>query len=52
MTLSEFINMGGYGGFVWSAYAIWLIVMVLNYLQPRFREQNTIKRLLKRHKIN
>lgn len=32
--MSEFLAMGGHGPFVWSAYAITLVVLVLNVLQP------------------
>ena len=49
MNLSEFISMGGYGKFVWSAYGIWLIVMIINYVQPVIRERKTINTLLKKH---
>ena len=50
MTLSEFIDMGGYGTFVWSAYGIWLVVMVINYVQPIMKENKIINDLIKRHK--
>ncbi len=46
--MNEFIEMGGYGKFVWSAYAIWLIVMVINYVQPMIREKKTVNELSKR----
>ena len=29
-TLSEFLAMGGYAGFVWSSYAAWVLVIGLN----------------------
>ncbi len=28
MNLQEFINMGGYGGYVWSCYGLTLVVLV------------------------
>ena len=52
MTFSEFIDMGGYGNFVWSAYGIWLLVMIANYVQPRMKEKKIINDLIKRHKRN
>ena len=33
-SLSAFIEMGGYGLYVWSAYGITLIVFVYNILRP------------------
>ena len=52
MSLSKFIDMGGYGAFVWSAYGIWLVVMLINYIQPLMKEKKTINELIKRHKRN
>ena len=52
MTLREFINMGGYGTFVWSAYGIWLVVMIANYVQPVMKEKKIINDLIKRHRHN
>ncbi len=34
MTLNEFINMGGYGAYVWSSYGIALLVLVINIILP------------------
>ena len=34
-SLSEFLNMGGYAVFVWSAYGICAVVMVWNLLHAR-----------------
>ena len=34
-TLSEFLSMGGYGVFVWSAYGICAVVMIWNLLHAR-----------------
>lgn len=48
MTLSEFIAMGGYGGYVWSAYAICAAVLVVNIAQPVWRERKTRRALKKR----
>ena len=52
MTLTEFINMGGYGTYVWSAYGITCLVLIINIVQPVLRERNTINDLLKRHDTN
>jgi heme exporter protein D len=34
MTLNEFIHMGGYGFYVWSSYAITLLVLIINIILP------------------
>ena len=45
MTISEFFYMGGYAAYVWSAYSIWLAVMIINVVQPAFKARSTIRRL-------
>lgn len=35
MSLGEFIAMGGYGAFVWPAYAVTFIVLIGNVLAAR-----------------
>ena len=50
MSFREFLDMGGYGAFVWSAYGIWLVIMVINYVQPIMKEKKIINDLIKRHK--
>ena len=34
MSFSEFLDMSGYGAYVWSAYAISLAVLALNVVLP------------------
>lgn len=45
-SFSEFINMGGYGAYVWSAYGIALIVMVLAIVIPMRNHKLLRKRLI------
>ena len=48
---SEFFAMGGYATFVWSSYALTLVVMIANIVLPlRQRKQiiSRIKRTLRR----
>ena len=45
MSMAEFFHMGGYGVYVWSAYAIWLVVMIINVVQPVIRARDTLRRL-------
>lgn len=46
-TFAEFVDMGGHGFFVWSCYAIVLVVLVGNILQP-MRETRKFQLALKR----
>jgi heme exporter protein D len=48
MTLSEFINMGGYGSYVWSSYGICAVVLFINVIQPIMRERRTMREIQKR----
>lgn len=43
--MAEFFHMGGYGVYVWSAYAVWLGVMIFNVVQPAIKARGTIRRL-------
>jgi len=47
----EFLHMGGYAAYVWSAYGISLVVLVLNIILPIRREKellNSLKKKLQR----
>lgn len=46
-SLSAFISMGGHGEFVWSAYAIGLVVTVFNVVQPMIQKKRNLERLRK-----
>jgi heme exporter protein CcmD len=38
MSLREFLHMGGYAGYVWSAYGLTTLVLVLNWTSARRSE--------------
>ncbi len=42
-SFSSFIEMGGYGLYVWSAYAITLIVCVYNITRPILMRKQVIR---------
>lgn len=44
-TLAEFFAMGGYGFYVWTAYAVAAIVLIINALIPSRRERALLKSL-------
>ena len=39
MSFMEFLDMGGYAGFVWPAYLITAAVLIANLLLPRIRHR-------------
>lgn len=46
MNISQFLDMGGYGMYVWPAYCITLLVFVSNTIAT-LRERNRIKKMVK-----
>ena len=44
--LSEFINMGGYGAYVWSSFGLCAMVMLMECLTLRSQRRSAIARLL------
>lgn len=50
LTMSEFLNMGGYAFYVWSAYGISLIVLVINAVIPMLREKRLFHLISKKNK--
>ena len=54
MNWSEFFNMGGYAFFVWTSYALTLIVVVANIISPIMQRKKVIsriKRAIKREQL-
>lgn len=41
----EFITMGGYAAYVWPAYGITLLVMLVNAIMPGRRQRALLQRL-------
>ena len=55
MNWSEFFHMGGYAFFVWTSYALTLIVVVANIVSPIIQRRKIIariKRAIKRESIS
>jgi len=46
-SLAEFLHMGGYGSYVWSAYGIALVAMVLAIIVP-LRQHTSLRQRLTR----
>ncbi len=47
-TLADFLDMGGYGAYVWGSYGICTAVMVWNLLQARKQAQLIRQRIRQR----
>ncbi|HET9032372.1 MAG TPA: heme exporter protein CcmD [Dokdonella sp.] len=40
--MTDFLAMGGYGAYVWSSYAIFVIALLIDFLSPRLRYRRVI----------
>ena len=49
MSIGEFFHMGGYAFYVWSAYGVTLVVLLLNVILP-LRRYSRLKRQALVHK--
>ena len=48
MNWSEFFHMGGYAFYVWTSYALGLIVLVWNIILPLRRKKQVLRELSSR----
>ena len=48
MSLSDFLHMSGYGGYVWTSYGLTLLVMVMNFVSARRLEAEQQRLALRR----
>ena len=46
--MSEFFHMGGYAFYVWSSYAITLVVLVLNVVVPMRNRRKILAAIARR----
>ncbi|MBT8420710.1 MAG: heme exporter protein CcmD [Gammaproteobacteria bacterium] len=46
--MTEFFHMGGYGAYVWSAYGIALVILLINLIQARRCQRRVEKTLANR----
>ena len=42
MNLQEFLQMGGYGAYVWSAYGLTAVVLMVNWWAARQQEADEL----------
>jgi len=55
MNWSEFFHMGGYAFFVWTSYALALVIVIANIVSPMVQRKKIIariKRAIKRENLN
>jgi len=50
-SFSEFLAMGGYAIYVWSAYAFFLIILIFNIWQPMLARKRYLKQQLRREAV-
>jgi heme exporter protein D len=43
--MDSFFGMGGYAGFVWSAYAVFFIVLAIDTIAPMLQRRRALKDL-------
>jgi heme exporter protein D len=47
--LATFLDMGGYARYLWPAYGLSMLVLLLNVIIPLLRERAIQRRLRRRH---
>ena len=50
MSFQEFIDMGGYGFYIWTSYAIATVVFVGLYVSVKMQRTKLIKQLRRRYR--
>ena len=50
-SFSDFLAMGGYATYVWSAYAFFALILIFNIWQPMLARKKYLKQLLRREEI-
>lgn len=50
--MTEFLNMGGYGLYVWPAYLIVAIVLILNLVVPLRRHRRLLSQMSRHNNLN
>ena len=43
--MSHFLAMGGYAAYVWPAYAVFLIVLIADFVSPLLRRRRNLREL-------
>jgi heme exporter protein D len=48
--MSDVLAMGGYGAYVWTSYAVFLVVLAFDAMAPRLRRRRVLAELRSRLK--
>ncbi|HEY6985398.1 MAG TPA: heme exporter protein CcmD [Rhodanobacteraceae bacterium] len=43
--MADFLAMGGYGAYIWPAYAVFVIVLAIDAIAPRLRRKRVLAEL-------
>jgi len=43
MRMADFFHMGGYGAYVWAAYAVFAVVLIVDAVTPLWQRRNTLR---------
>jgi heme exporter protein D len=43
--MADFLGMGGYGAYVWSAYAVFFVVIVIDAIGPMLQRRRALKEM-------
>ena len=43
--MNEFLSMSGYGAYVWSSYAIFVLALLIDFVSPRLRNRRVVAEL-------
>ncbi len=43
--MSSFLDMGGYGFYVWASYAVFFILLAIDFIAPRLRRRRVLAEL-------
>lgn len=43
--MSEFFAMGGYGAYVWAAYAVFFVVLAIDAIAPLLQRRRALREL-------
>nr|VFK25589.1 MAG: heme exporter protein D [Candidatus Kentron sp. MB]VFK34485.1 MAG: heme exporter protein D [Candidatus Kentron sp. MB]VFK76780.1 MAG: heme exporter protein D [Candidatus Kentron sp. MB] len=49
--MMEFFHMGGYAPYVWSAYGLTFVILLINLIQPRLCQRRIEKELTRKAKL-
>jgi len=41
--MADFFHMGGYGAYVWAAYAFFAVVLIADAVTPLWQRRNTLR---------